>query len=382
MDRDGDQGAGAPTVFGLGRAQLLAVCDALALPVGRRERIASVYDGAVARCGDRPLALPPRWSGMTDDCSPIEVSVAFRRGDPDVRVLLEAQADPPSPLTYARAADELTAWLVADVGADDTLAVSLAPRFVPGPHAFLAAFHGIEFHHDGRIRTKLYRAPGATGDPWGTVRAVMADAGLDGPLADVVAEVGELDVPLIAVDLEPSATARLKLYLRSPDLDVLDRLCALGGTAGGHATRLAAALYGEPTVDRVPYVALHLAAAGPGGVARGPSRAVLSLPVIDASPAQQVVEERIAALLEDHGLDAAAYRRASAAAFASMPAEARGLDGPLGVHTWLSVQDEPDGSPRITVYFAVRAFAGRFGFPALDPTRTWPSPVTGLGPSV
>jgi hypothetical protein len=46
------------------------------------------------------------------------------------------------------------------------------------------------------------------------------------------------------------------------------------------------------------------------------------------------------------------------------------LAGQVGLHSYISFQREPEGA-RVTTYFAPRAYAARFGWGAVEPTRTW-----------
>ena len=121
------------------------------MPVSRQAKIAEVFEGIAAVCGDQVAGEPPRWSGMSDDCSPIEWSVAFRRGAPDIRVLVEAQSEPPSLKGYAAASQRLTRWLVDNTGADDALASLVLDAFPPrNDAAFSAAYQGSSFFTVGR----------------------------------------------------------------------------------------------------------------------------------------------------------------------------------------------------------------------------------------
>src|SRR6185295_4736797 len=71
-------------------------------------------------CRLRAPAAKPRWSGVTDDSTPFEYSVAFRRDEARLRMLFEPQADPASATTYWQAGKRCTrrlqkAW-AANIG--------------------------------------------------------------------------------------------------------------------------------------------------------------------------------------------------------------------------------------------------------------------------
>jgi len=313
---------------------------------------------------------------MTDDCTPVEWSVAFRAGEPDLRVLLEAQGEPASVRTYWDASRRVTD-LAVGLGADDALLGSMAPSFQPtSDDAYAAAYHGFEFQHDGAMRTKVYLNPATAGERWTVAREALQAVGLDGQARALLEVVGPLDLPLVAVDLEPVDRARVKLYLRSPSLATLEVIGSLCDPPCDADYRpFVRGLYGVERLARPPFVALHLAASGD----LPPARAVLSLPVFEMGDAAASASDRIASLLSSHGLDDAAYRRCVDRLGDIRPADVPDVLGPYGLHSWVSFQREADGGPRITVYFRLRAYAHRFGWLAADPVRTWPSPVDGSG---
>jgi len=92
--------------------------------------------------------------------------------------------------------------------------------------------------------------------------------------------------------------------------------------------------------------------------------------------------DRIGALLDRHGLDAATHRRALDAlgrdsylgAGPFRPDDPDPLAGQLRLQSWVSFQREPAG-PRVTAYVGLRAHAARWGWGADDPDTMWaPAP--------
>ncbi len=359
-------------MHGLARQQLAALSAALGFNVDRTNQVRERFDLLAGACGDQLLDQPPRWSGMTDDCTPVEWSVAFRAGEPDLRVLLEAQDEPASVRAYWEAGQRLTE-LAVDLGADDALLRVMAPSFEPTTQdAFAAAYHGFEFQHNGTTRTKVYLNPATAGDRWTVALDALHAVGLDGQARALVAAVGPLDLPLVAVDLEPVDRARVKLYLRSPSLVAFEAVASrCDPPCAADYRPFVRSLYGEERLARPPFVALHLAAAGDVP----PVRAVLSLPVFEMGDAAPPASDRIASLLASHGLDEAVYLRCVERLGEVRPEGVPDVLGPYGLHSWVSFQREHDGTPRITVYFRLRAYAHRYGWLAADPVRTWPSPV-------
>jgi len=367
------------TVHDVARQQLAALCGALEMAPARIDVVEGIFDGLAEHCADQPLDRPPRWSGMTDDCSPVEWSIGFGRAGPELRVLVEAQRDPASVATYWEASRGLTRWVVDDLDGDDAVVAGIIDELTPtDPDAYAAAYHGIELRRDGSVRTKVYLNPAAAGDRWTVAGAVLDRLGLTAQKDLILSAVGPVNLALIAFDLEPADRARVKLYVRSSSLDVLGAVADLCETPGSADHRpFVVGLYGSEVLGRQPWLAVHLAAAAHASVGQitRPTRAVLSLPVYESETARPSTAERIAALLAAHDLDAAAYDRAVAALAAIRPAGVPTVIGSYGMHSWVSFQREPDGHPRITVYFRLRAFAPRYGWLGTDPIRTWPCPI-------
>ncbi|MEY4548736.1 MAG: hypothetical protein RL685_4931, partial [Pseudomonadota bacterium] len=98
----------------LAGTQLRSLCDVLGLQSSYPEYLL-LQRFLLGAWGERPRkALAPYGSLIGDDHSPYEYSVAFSRGEVELRLLLEAQALRPSLLANHRAALELNKRL-ADV---------------------------------------------------------------------------------------------------------------------------------------------------------------------------------------------------------------------------------------------------------------------------
>jgi hypothetical protein len=181
----------------------------------------------------------------------------------------------------------------------------------------------------------------------------------------------------LCLELEREPSARVKLYMRSAAPDVLRRIGALvGERAAVDIDRTLAVVCEGGQLRRVAYVVLSFV---PGGaqVVSLPSRVKLDVPVPAHCGTDEAAMDRIARLLEYHDVDAAAYRRATSALAAIGPTAVVPVSEAYGLQTYISFQREPDGEPRITVYFGLRAYVLRYGWLALDPDTTWPTPVIG-----
>jgi hypothetical protein len=361
-----------------------AVTGGLALPDERRHAIHDLVDELAAFVGldATPLDRPPRWSAVGDDASPFEWSFVPGRVA-DVRLLVEAQADPPSPTTYWEAARRLTQWCVGRVGASTRRLDRVVDLFAPtDPQAYQACWHGFDFvggrRPDAPPRVKLYLNPAARGRAAApeVVRETLSRFGFDAARDTLASALDVHPVIHCSVDLEDGPAARVKLYLRVWSRPEMEALYALGRSARpGDVGWLCAALGTPDAWPRTGYCVVHLV--DPDDPR--PARTVVNLPVADLLGDDDRVEGRLAALLADRGIDPTPYRgvleRLRAADSVSHPEE--GLMA-AGRHSYLSYQRQ-DGQSRLTVYLGARAYLGRYGRVSVDPSRWWPSPVNGDG---
>lgn len=365
----------ASSVFGLARAQLAAVVSALGLdhddPDGAG-LLRDLFDELVAGpTGDPSLDMAPRWSGLSDDCTPVEFSVAFRPNGADLRVLVEAQADPPTPGTYWRSSGRLTEWFGRRIGSSSSRLAEVEDLFTPvdrpsaGPPPLFVAMHAAEVRVDGPPRVKLYLNPAARGIPavQETLELAMERMGLGPAWSRLAPELAGVPVELIALDLEDGPDARVKLYARPRSgVEEVERIAGLAdGAVPGAPVGLLRSLTGGTRVRRPVFVVLHLLAGSPA-----PVRSVVDVPIPGHVGSDEAAVEAIGRLLESEGLDAEAYRRVAGGFADACPSPVSGL------HSYVSLQSERNRS-RVTTYFNSRAFAPRFGWLAVDPMTTWPS---------
>ncbi len=107
----------------------------------------------------RSLLEPPRWSGLTEDCSPLEYSMVVSKDGPDLRVLVEAQADPACPRTYWQAGVRLTETLQREWGCRPEILEKILAHFIPSRpdhEVFGCMWHGAWVRRDGRPLFRLY----------------------------------------------------------------------------------------------------------------------------------------------------------------------------------------------------------------------------------
>jgi DMATS type aromatic prenyltransferase len=368
-------GAPAPseTLHEYGARQLRALC-AVAGFEADEARILALFRDLSASWGAVPLAAPPRWSGITDDCSPLEFSVVYGGSQPELRFLVEPHGEPASPAAYWSAGQQLTAWLRERFALSTEPLECVEELFVPiegDVPVYFAVYHAVVFRPGQPPLFKIYLNPGARGMP---DREVCAEAlqrlGLGAAWTAIAAVLTPYDqLVFFSLDLSPQLGARAKVYVRHRGATVADLERTASAAAEyqvGDARALCQAIVGEPEPDlyRPPLTTLYCAPDQP----ERPQRAALQLPLYPYAPDDAVAYERIRGCLVEHGLDPERYERCVRALAPGSLAEESGL------HGWVSLQRE-HGRPRITTYFHPRVYRARYGPLALDPARCWPSPA-------
>jgi hypothetical protein len=312
----------------------------------------------------RPIAARPSWSGVTDDCTPVELSLAISASAPEVRVLVEPQAQPASPVAYWRAGNALVEWLGDHQAADITPFRRISGLFEPrtgGPPVYWSLWLAASFCGDG-LFFKVYLNPQANDRPAREVcREAMARSNVAAGWEPVARALRPSDELLfVGLDLLPADRRRFKVYVRprSEGADDLERLCSL---APGHRAGDARAFF-ERTAGtssgRPPVVALHFC-----GDQAEPVRAVPQIALSDSSFDNLGTRDKVRTLLADYGLPHDQYCESVDALLARSTAA-------HGLHSWISWQQDHRG-PRITVYFNPCAYLARYGPIAVAPTRTW-----------
>jgi hypothetical protein len=360
------------TSFDRGARKLAALCDAIGA-ADRKPQVVGMFEDLGVLCHDRDARLPPRWSGVTDDCTPYEFSVVLGDERPNIRILVEAQDDPACPQTYWRAGTKLNDWLAGNEQIDLDRFRRIEDLFVPtDPTAAWAMWHGVDFRRGGAPLVKLYLCPYAQGLE--RADAVMREALCRLGFAAAWPSVGALRGPKdlfshLSLDLTADPTARIKVYIRHHDttLDALDmRYATVAYSRSGDWSGFCQAIAKghDPLSLRPIFASYHLTEAAPDRT----HHAALYLPLYPYAANDAVAYERICGFLTACGIETDGYSQCVAAL----------ADGPLdcerGLHTYLAFQRR-NGRPQVTAYFGVRLFQSRYWSFAFNAHRCWPSPV-------
>lgn len=335
-------------------------------------RLGALLGELAPRLGVADVDDRPRWSALTDDCTPFELSVAVAGGPARVRVLLEAQADPASPSSYWESGRRLTADLAAAVGSDTATADAVADLFEPtDPMALWGTWQSVELVDDAPARVRVLFNPAASGR--GNAPRLLDETirrlGLPDLRATVVGRIGDLSWwPVVATVALGRATPRLGLHLTldRPSAADLERVAALSPHHHpGDAADLLRLMTGTDRADRrTLFATLHIEPDGIGAVN-------VAVPCVPYCADDAEARDRIAAVVGHLGLDPS---RTLALGEAVAP-DPDDLAGSEGIHSFVTVARLPDG-PRVSVAYALRAFQPRHGWiAATDPAQVWPSPI-------
>ena len=346
----------------------------------RRSEAMRLLRGLTESWGSRRLDEAPRWSGLTEDASPAEFSLVIGDARPELRVLVEPQADPACPATYWKSGLALTDRLRREWGCDTSAVDELLPAFAPrrpDERVYGCMWHAAAVREDGPPVFRLYVGAQATEVPPQRVcfealksfqaeRAWTRAASVLTPRDDIMG---------MAFDLVPKQLANAKVYVRPPlgaTVGDVERICETAATyVAGDASRFTKRLFGEGTVSfrRPPVLSLHFTR----GNQSGPSKYSVDLSPYPRLESDEAAIHAVHRTLVGYGVNVRDFDACTAALRSVHPAP--------GLITWLSLRPG-NQTPRMTIYLSPRLFVSRHGRVALTPDRTWPSPVRSEGESL
>ncbi len=201
----------------------LARCDQLLRLIGRNACLDMDGDALSRQFGEMAtlanvaiLPAVPRWSGVTDDCTPVELSLAFQTSGPvRVRALVEAQDDAASPLAYWHAASEVSRYFEGRLGADLDRLRRVVDLFIPdGLSPLMAAWHSLEWGVGCPPLAKIYLSPASRGrhQAQACVNEALGRLGFGNAAAAMLELCSQTDLfTHLSLDLSRSAAARVKV---------------------------------------------------------------------------------------------------------------------------------------------------------------------------
>lgn len=351
----GRQGA-MSTYFEHGASKLRALCLSSAF-AQKTEEIVRHFRTLIFPWGERPLEETPRFlSDVGDDHTPYEFSLAIGGNQPELRILLEAQGEPPSLESNWQAGKVLSARIARDYGADLSRLRLIEDLFEPkDPSALFAVWHAVSFWPNRAPEFKIYFNLQAQGKGHASVllEEALSRLGLDyayGILAKTAGYRGPYldELKYFSLDLASHKEARVKLYVRHHNATVADLERALSATQSAPTGALGdfcqKLLGSEGPFSARPFASC-LAFVEGAPAPKGTLYAPLAYYLRD----DLVAHHRLCAYLKEQGLPVEEYSR-PLEAFASRPLE----DG-VGLHSYASYKREK-GRPKVTIYLAPEAY--------------------------
>jgi hypothetical protein len=341
---------------------------------GRTADALELFQVLSASWGGRRLGETPRWSGLTDDCTPVQPSLIVSPDGAEAELLVEPQDEPATARSYwaagERAIDELERRGLTDASAFR----SVKDLFRPVPQDNVVYF---SLWLAARVRPRgsgiaVYLNPAAAGkDPIAVCRTASARLGARRAWTEVEKALAPGDrVLALGFDLGPARTRQLHLFVRPPggSVEPLERLCQVGGSA----TRGEIAEFWERAlgpaaqhIGRPALVSLHLDGDG------GHRRATARLPLCPHASDNAENRRRFGRLLQHYRLPTRGYE-AFARAVCTSARKRRSL---LGAHSWIT-REEESGAVRVAFSFNPSTYMGGYGALSLEPGYPWPSPLT------
>jgi len=335
-------------------AQLSRLCGAVGL--ADPSAALSLFRDMLGAWGHAALGAAPAWpSDITDDATPVELSVAFTDGAPELRFLVEACGSDPSLPSRWEAGRALSLLLERRHGIDLGRLRRIEPLFAPaGSSGVFAMWHAARLHLDRPIDFKLYLSPQARGRS--QARALVEEAlralGLPGAWRafseHALRRRPELDeLAFFSIDLTPRQAARVKVYTTHHEATFDELAAVLRAVPDDPAEvqRFHQVITADrPYIGRPPVTSLAFVEGR-----SEPVEATVHLPIRAYVAHDEEARGRIRAALAPRAGELAAYDRVMAA-FA-----ARRLDAGVGMHTYIS-RCRHRGGARHTLYLSPEAY--------------------------
>jgi DMATS type aromatic prenyltransferase len=354
----GEQALSKSSYILQGTSRLVRLCRATGLEQ-QTDVVLQTFSRLLAPWGDITPGSGPSWrSEVGDDHTPYEFSAAFG-SKTELRILVEPLGSPPS-LESNR--DRALAVL-ADLSKDHPISLERLDKvrdlFLPErPQGLFSLWLGVSFS-PGAPDVKLYLNPEAQGPGRAAslVEEAMVRLGFPKGWHSISQSIGrrgrELDeLKYFSLDVTPSDTARVKVYVRHLDASAGD--CEAAATlARSHRTGDVSEFVQAMAPDSKKILAGRPPATCLAFVQGGddkPAATTHHFPVNGGyAPNDAVVAERVRNYMTGKGLDAVAYE----ACFAAI-AERDRSDG-TGLQSYASLRRDKD-TLRLTAYFPLELF--------------------------
>ncbi|MEW2044706.1 tryptophan dimethylallyltransferase family protein [Streptomyces sp. NPDC005476] len=290
-----------------------AVCGGLGVEGWETETVLRDLREVIHPWGSRPVGTrcePP--SFVSADGFPAELSVSWKGGRPEIRILFESLGSDRTPLGCQEAGRELTRRLAGRPGADIARYLGIEDLFITSaPDRYRATlWHSLAWRPGKQPHYKVYLNP----QIHGLDRAydVMAEAMHRLGLAEAWEPVGQRgaelarrghELELMALDLGGGSAPRVKVYYRHRPMQMeeLDTVAELAHRyEQGRAARARSVIYSRDSglVSNEPMTCLAFREG-----TSGPQEANIYLRLPDNTGSDAEAAARIARLMELEGID-------------------------------------------------------------------------------
>lgn len=341
----------AQSISGYGAERLRTLCRGLGLNAQREQEALRLLNRLLTRWGDAAIGRAPRWrSDITDDHSPFEFSVAMDGSGPELRILVEAQAQRPGLVANWEAGRALSHALADEFGMSLDRLDAIEHLFVPtDPGAKFSIWHAVSLRADSAPEFKIYLNPQVHG-PESSGDIVARALNLLGFTDAVVSrsERSHDEVQYISLDMSNRADARIKLYAVHHDATLGDIEAALRPAScyvSGEAAKFCRCMAGQdgpytklPVQTCLAYTANQEA----------PLMGTVHFPVRSYASNDAIARDRILEYLDTS--TAQLYYNALES-FADRP-----LTEGAGMQTYASLRQQ-NGGTRVTVYLSPELYS-------------------------
>jgi DMATS type aromatic prenyltransferase len=340
-----------------GAERLAALCEGLGARSASRELV-DLFRLLVHPWGAHRIGTVPRYlSNVADDQAPFEFAVAISKGPPEIQVYVDPQGEPPTPGANLAAARGLLELVATKFGVSLERFRAIESLFLPqDPEPPFALWIGGSWTPERDLLLKIYLNPQVRGRA--SARELIAEAmqllGLERAWRAVERTLslrdGRDELGIVALDLGPSGSTRLKLYIRHHRASV-PLILPIAQLTGEFEARDVETFYASLSGNLGPFldkpIATVFAFREAGSVA--PEAVSLEFPIGRYVENDEVARARIQRCLRAFGLATDAYERALHA-LAIRPLAAR-----AGIHAHVTLRRLSSG-PRVGVYFASEAY--------------------------
>lgn len=333
------------------------IAQALELPP-LTDELEGIVDTLMQGWGDQVIPRSaPYASNIGDDHSPFEYSLAFDPEGPELRLLIEAQATPPSSVGNHAAALALNRRLQSKYAVDLRRFDAVQELFLGTTgEAVFSLWHAMSLEPGASPAFKLYLNPQSQGKAraFPIIEETLRRLGFAQAAVDCVRRVmprsGLDELSYFSLDMSSKPQARVKVYVAHPvmspqELDHVFRVCP-SHRAGDVLAFCEAMAPGLRRFEAKPLMSCLSFVSG----SELPSAVTLHLPIAHYVASDRITCDRVSAFLRAQGLDHRGYER-SLTAVARRP-----LDEGVGVQSYASFRREA-GALRFTAYLSPELFS-------------------------